>query len=100
MITLIDGPEAGITLHITRPARFLRIVHNGGHVAALDQLDQQPEETELVFVYQRIGPLPADKQNPTADYRFHTPQPPDRRARHPYGWEAWVREQLLEPSTT
>jgi len=94
MIHLIDGPEAGITLPVTRAPRFLRIVHNGAHIAALDQLDQEPEETEIIYIYQRLGPLPADKQNPTAEYRFYPVQPPDRRARHPYGWEAWVKEQL------
>lgn len=94
MITLLDGPEAGITLSVTRTPRFLRIIHNGAHIAALDELDQQPEETEIIYIYQRIGPLPAAAQCPAADYQFYHSQPPDRRARHPYGWESWVREQL------
>lgn len=91
----LDGPEAGLRLRLTRDPILLRIAHNGGQVAALDQLGMEPEETDILFVYHRITPRPKHGSI-RATYKFHLPQPPDSRARHSYGWPCWVKEQLAK----
>ncbi len=91
--TFQGGPEDGLVLRISRVPKFLRIIHNGGHIAALDQLHQDPEETDIVYAYRRI----TGKHRPgimRATYTWHLPQPRMSRIAHPYGWQAWVKEQL------
>jgi hypothetical protein len=91
--TFIDGPEHGLTLRIQRVPKFLRIIHNGIQVAALDQLGMDPEETDIVYAYRRT----TGKHRPgimRATYTYQLPQPRMARIAHPFGWQAWVKEQL------
>lgn len=91
--TFVGGPEDSLTLRIARVPKFLRIIHNGTHVAAMDRLNQDPEQTDIVYAYRRL----TGKHRPgimRATYIYHDPQPRMARLAHPYGWQAWVKEQL------
>ncbi len=93
--TFFGGPEDGFSQRIARVPKFIRIIHNGTQIAALDQLHQEPEETDIVYVYRRT----TGKHRPgmvRASYTFQDPQPRMGRIAHPYGWPAWVKEQLVK----
>jgi hypothetical protein len=52
VIRLLDGPAAGSTLSLQRAPVYLRVVIDpAGKVDALDQLDDMPEDDEVVYVY-------------------------------------------------
>ncbi len=91
--TFLCGPEHGLTLRIPRVPTFLRVIHNGTHIAALDQLHHEPEETDIVYAYRRV----TGKHRPgimRATYTYQDPQPRMGRIAHPHGWPAWGKEQL------
>ena len=91
MSHILDGPAAGVRLTLTRTPKLLRITQNGPCFRALDQLNDDTEPTELIYVYQRTGPrLPVT----TATYQLLTPQPFDNQIRETEDWREWNATQL------
>ena len=95
MTTFLDGPAQGEILHLKRAPRFLRVTQNGPVFDALDQLEDEPEETELIYVYEITGPVTGIVTTttgtfPIAQYRFITPPPGDGLVRRTHAWRGWT----------
>lgn len=58
MFSFVNGPAHGVTLNLRRAPKLLRVVDNGQDFDALDQLDDEPRDDEIVHVYHRIGEKP------------------------------------------
>ena len=98
MTTFLDGPAQGEALQLKRTPVYLRVVQNGPVFDALDQLGDEPEETELIYVYQITGPVQAwtltpQGRIPVATYRHVQPQPHDQQVRLTHCWRAWTERQ-------
>ncbi len=92
--TFLDGPAAGEVLHLARAPRFLRITQNGPCFRALDGAGDEPEETELIYVYQIEGrPTECRRRACQSSYHFFPEQPTDSRIRLTHAWRGWVGEQ-------
>jgi hypothetical protein len=104
MTTFIDGPAKGEVLHLKRAPKFLRVTQNGLVFDGLDQLGDEPEETELIYVYQICEPVAGMITTtrgvfPIARYRHVQPQPEDHQVRLTHCWRAWTEKQaLLSPA--
>lgn len=96
----LDGPAVGEILRITRAPGFLRVTQNGPCFRALDNPGDEPEETELIYVYENTGRITRDPvlANRTT-YRFLPIQPKDNRIRLTHAWRAWATSQAEENST-
>lgn len=93
----IDGPAVGEILPITRAPRFLRVTQNGPCFRALDQPGHEPEETELIYVYQLQG-KPSEKParaNPPV-YQYLPSQPMEKQIRRTPSWRGWTISQSKE----
>lgn len=57
MIRFLDGPAAGQVLELRRVPLLLRVVRDcqTGEWDALDQLDDTPKPTEVIYLYLRSG---------------------------------------------
>jgi hypothetical protein len=107
MLTLKDGPVAGTYL-VKRAPLFLRAVIDAktDEKDVLDALDDQPEESEYVFVYQRVGeayvvhllmsPRSRSGFYSMAEYRLRD-DIDGRLVRTTESWRAWVASQVPEP---
>lgn len=98
MTTFLDGPAQGETLQLKRSPRFLRVTQNGPVFDALDQLDDEPEETEIIYVYEIVEPprgyvTTTTGIYPIAQYRFITPPPGDGLVRRTHAWRGWTTRQ-------
>lgn len=96
MTTFIDGPAKGQVLQLKRAPIFLRVVQNGCSFDGLDQIGDEPEETEIIYVYQ-IMERPAGHVStakgtyPIARYRLFDPQPLDSQIRQDHAWKGWTQ---------
>ena len=91
MTTFLDGPAKGEVLRLKAAPLFLRVVQNGPCFDALDMPGDEPEPTELVYVYLRTGGTFT-----TATYQLLDRQPTDDEARNIALWQAWaLRVQAL-----
>ena len=106
MVTFLDGPAAGQSLHLARTPILLRVTHDpqADRWDALDQLEDQPTESERIYVYE----LATEPSRVFVDYRdgrgrrgmsmLHAsyrlvrscPPPTEMQARH--GWFEWCTE--------
>lgn len=87
MSPFLDGPAAGEPITLTRTPRHLRVTQNGPCFRALDQLRDEPEPTELIYVYQRTSPrFPVA----AATYQILTIQPLDEETRETEDWRNWT----------
>lgn len=100
MITFWDGPAKGEKLSLGRAPEFLRVVIDAdGTIDALDQLDDQPEPDEEIYVYRQIpGTLSGGfactrgkgcRRLIFADYRLCETQPEAAVLRDNVRWQAW-----------
>jgi hypothetical protein len=95
MTTFIDGPARGEALPLKRSPRLLRVTQNGPVFDALDQLEDEPAETELIYVYVLAAPVQAwvtttAGRFPVAEYRFIDPPPGDGLVRQTHAWRGWT----------
>lgn len=101
MTRFVDGPAAGKTLLLKRAPLFLRAVQTAsGEWDALDQLDDEPQAGEHIYVYQRSGPPLRAHINfgrrgcgffEGGEYRLAAAQPPDDVLRDRVSWRAWAQ---------
>jgi hypothetical protein len=101
----LDGPASGVCLKLRRAPIFLRVVRKAaGKWDALDQLDDEPEDMETVYVYRLVpgteyhahvwpSPLGLSGWISGADYEFISQQPNDGEIRSIAAWRAWVETQ-------
>jgi len=93
----LDGPAAEARLNLRRAPLFLRVVIDAdGKVDALDQLTDEPTETEAIHVYRLVAGSVSRgfacsrgrgcSQFVSADYRLHQTQPIDLQARDSVLW--------------
>lgn len=111
MTRFLDGPVAGCQLFLTRFPLFLRVAKNGESVDALDMLDDEPAEGEVLLAYRRQGKPTsihidyidkktrkrASKWLGAADYRMVASQPPADVMADSLKWREWcVAERARE----
>lgn len=101
MIHFLDGPAAGVKLMLKRAPVLLRVTHHvmSGKWDALDQLDDQPDPDERIYVYRVAGPVShchirCAEPAPSGwfvmgEYRVLPDQPEDRHTRATEDWRAW-----------
>lgn len=102
MFRFLDGPAAGARLNLRRAPLFLRVVLDaGGEIDALDQLTDEPRETEAIHVYRQVlgtmsrgiactrGRGGGCREFVSVDYRLHETQPTDYEARNQARWGEW-----------
>ena len=86
----IGGPAAGEPLTLTRAPRFLRVTQHGPCFRVLDTYAAEPEETELIYVYQLGGrPTESPRKAALATYHFLATQPKDNQIRLTWAWRGW-----------
>jgi hypothetical protein len=103
VVHFVDGPAAGKGLSLARTPLFLRVViDHAGKVDALDQLDDEPQPTERIYVYRLCDMTSVIycsrghgcRRERVAEYRFHLDaQPTDEEARDREKWQAWAMNQ-------
>lgn len=93
MTTFQDGPAQGEKLTLSRTPRLLRVTQNGPCFRALADLADEPEETELIYVY-----ILAETSRSAATYQLFTPQPPDGLIRLTHSWRGWANRN--DPKNT
>lgn len=102
----IDGPAKGIVLELERTPIFLRAVHDSRTWAwdALDQLDDEPEPSETVFVYRLDGEVSRGfacsrgknggcRHFFHADYKLYDVQPSQEELRNAEFWQQWTHQE-------
>ena len=95
MPTFVLGPAQGEILEIERAPRFIRVCQNGPCFRVLDQPGHEPEETELIYVYQLEGRTTEEPDlAAAATYHYLPEQPADRTARSTPAWCGWTKQQL------
>jgi hypothetical protein len=106
MLKFLDGPAANETLACCRAPLLLRVVRGrDGKWDALDQLDDQPQKGESIFVYGRASEpvlvhiLTGNRGRrgsgwyQMADYRYLADdQPAEDEARDTDKWRAWCQK--------
>lgn len=103
MIEFLDGPAAGQVLQLRRAPMLLRVVQSRrGAWDALDQLDDEPQATERIYIYRRCVLKPVSKVHVLcsprkgsgfywmASYRYLPDQPSDADVRSTAAWQAWA----------
>jgi hypothetical protein len=103
MISFVDGPAKGVVLELRRCPLFLRVVQTpSGGWDALDQLDDEPEESETIYVYRRNDEPPPSRIHLCrrgkglsgwfwiAQYSVLDEQPSDSEVRSTDSWRRWV----------
>jgi hypothetical protein len=106
MISFADGPARGQVLSLSRAPKLLRVVECGGKWDALDQIDDEPEMLETIYVY-RIDPASVGRGHVSlrgkggrregrwfimATYHFIEEQPDDADMRDNAKWRDWTTE--------
>jgi hypothetical protein len=91
--TLLDGPESGEEFEIERAPLFLRITHNGTQSQALDKECQEPNPTDIVYIYLREGSQRQARTENSANYHLHTEYPKDCFVMENHSWRGWVSRQ-------
>ena len=108
MTTFEDGPAKDKTFILRRSPLFLRVVQQQDEWDALDLIDDQPQENESIFVYERNGkPGACFIDGPkvsglyaTARYRLlHPPFPLDDELRDNEAWQKWCIQRKAAQST-
>ena len=107
----VDGAARGITLELRRAPIFLRVTKDPeGKYDALDQLEDEPLESETITVYCLTGDLTTahlcyrgkDRAKSgwyqLARYQLRPEQPPDATLRDTEAWRAWCRQQVEPPA--
>jgi hypothetical protein len=93
--TFLDGPAAGEPLPLTRAPKLLRVTQNGPCFRSLEHINAEPEETELIYVYQITTPATENHNRANHSiYRYLQPQPADGLIRLTHAWRGWVGRQL------
>lgn len=105
MITLLDGPAAGVKLTLRRAPVMLRVVESRGSWDALDQLDDEPRRGEKVHVYLQVGQTTsvhicarnraASGWFTIASYRHFPDQPGDAHTMTRQAWSDWCDTNKL-----
>lgn len=106
MSSFLNGPAAGRTLSIRRAPYLLRVVidRTTGAVDALDQLDDDPSDTEDVYVYRLAAPpqqahvcYGGRQRHRSGWFEFgiyqHVPEADGAALRETAAWRAWAAEQ-------
>ncbi len=105
MTTFIDGPAKDSPFLLLRRApHFLRAVRSRGQSAprewdALDQLDDEPRETEEIYAYEMVGEPTYCHINARnrggvyrgGKYKLVDPQPEEAIMRNAVSWREWCR---------
>lgn len=109
MILLLNGPASGKMLSLRRAPRYLRVViDQDGSIDALDQLDDQPKPTEVVYVYVLASDVSRGFActrgkgcDPilSAEYMFRPQQPEDATLRDRCAWQRWCIAQARSKTT-
>jgi hypothetical protein len=108
MVNFLDGPAAGEWLQLRRVPMLLRVVQDGDEWDALDQLKDEPKQSETIHVYRRRDDLQVSKYHIltsrprragsgwfwTASYSVVPDQPGDDQVRSTDAWRAWVSAWL------
>jgi len=111
MTTFLDGHADGVVLQLSRSPVFLRVVmhfkNNKPVWDALDQLEDEPEDFENIWVYRlqsKDGFAHIDSRDSRgrrvgrnvalATYRLNPEQPADQVLRDTKSWQEWCRRQL------
>lgn len=103
MTKFLDGPAAGVTLSLRRAPIMLRVVRNriSKQWDALDQLEDEPKQTEDVYLYMMHGEATrmhlcirgknkaAGGWYAMAEYKFVMMQPDESHLRTAAAWDAW-----------
>jgi hypothetical protein len=94
MPSFLDGPAQDEDLPLTRAPRFLRVVQNGPVIATLEQLNSEPDPTDLIYVYQIHGhPTENPHKAAIATYQLLPRQPTDPEIRETEDWRHWTLQQ-------
>jgi hypothetical protein len=107
MIKILDGPAAGQTLWLRRAPLYLRVVNLAGEIDALDQLDDEPRDDEVVYAYRAKGGKTSwvhlhvrGKHAKSrggfwgsAEYELCPDQPAQEILRDTERWREWAAEQ-------
>jgi hypothetical protein len=101
MINFLDGPAEGVTLALRRAPLLLRVVRSQrGAWDALDQLEDEAQPKESIFVYRLEGPTswyhvcrrPRSQSGMymIASYRVLPEQPAEEHLRTTKAWHVWA----------
>ena len=107
MTTFLDGPAKGVTLELRRSPAFLRVTRSGEKWDALDQLDDEPFDEEVIFVYKVVSQPThgfidyrsksgrrEGRQFTNAEYRLYVFRPVDEAAlRDNRRWGEWAQAE-------
>lgn len=105
MIRFLDGPAAGQVLQVRRAPIYLRVAIEAGEVDALDQAEDTPKPTEMLYAYRLKGKagwvhmlVRGENRDrggywATGEYEFIDPQPGDATMRNKADWQAWATAQ-------
>ena len=102
MTSFIDGPASSAGLMLRRAPYLLRVVidRETGKIDALDQLEDEPTETEDIHVYVLARePFRAHicRGRGSGYYELgiyrHVPDAPVEELRETAAWRAWARER-------
>ena len=101
MITFADGPAFGITLVLDRAPLFLRVTQNGITFRGLANESDEPEPTEIIYVYLRVPGTRCKTATDqgirlTACYQYFQPQPKEKLIFHNHSWRGWANRTALE----
>jgi hypothetical protein len=109
MTHFIDGPATNVSLCLTRSPLFLRVVKQATDWDALDQVSDEPDPKEQIWVYVRDGSGNnsvhikfggKDKAKSgwykVARYRFYSVQPGELILRDRTRWQAWCGLENLK----
>lgn len=115
MIEFMDGPAEGVTLQLRRMPILLRVTRKPSRCKAewdaLDQLEDQPDPAEEIFVYRRRDDLPQSKyhllRSPrklsgwywSGTYSLFLPQPADDQVRTTAAWQEWANAHFQQEQT-
>lgn len=105
MSSFTNGPAHAVKLMLRRAPKFIRVTEHAGEFDALYQLSDEPQPSESLFAYERIGaPMSyhirlSGKAKAgsgfyqDAEYAYITKQPDDATMRERERWQQWCRER-------
>ena len=101
--TFLDGPAVDARLELQRAPYFLRVVISpNGKCDALDLIDEEPMDNEVIHVYRLSINLGTGiactrgkgcRRFSSAIYKLHEVQPSDAQARDTSLWHEWCEGQ-------
>lgn len=103
-IHLMDGPGEGKRFYVQRAPVFVRVVESMEHKwDVLDLIDDEPEPTEEIYVYQQLSWIHV-RANNRRDSGFHydyihVPVASELKAvlRYTKRWQEWAQLQAVRP---